>query len=202
MKLTQEDIDGLGVALNEATLLGFEVSEKDRVAAVTFEVLSLPEFGNPPSDSRVLFVFAPVGRIAASLRLGRWDDNTAQVVPFTIDQLFDVVQDFGGQPIHGWKFFDVDHEQIKRWVERLSLDCLWEPKSLSHSITLFQEGNGKHLDICLWFDDFIITDPKGNEISLPNFIAGGKRWWDGLYSGDKRTNGYGISPLRSKPTQS
>ncbi|MEH2181838.1 hypothetical protein [Nostoc sp.] len=194
MKLTQEDIDGLSVALNEATVLGFEVSDQHRVAAATFEVLTLPEQGNPPEDSRVQFIFAPIGRIAASLRLGRWDDDTAQVVPFTIDQLLRVVQNFRGQPIYGWEFFDIHQKDFSRWADRLSVDCLWEPEGLSHSITLFQEGNDKHLDICLWFDDFIIKDPHGNQIPLANFVAGGKRWWDGLYSGDKRTEGHGIFP--------
>lgn len=196
MELTQEDIDGLGIALNEATLLGFDVYDQDRVALATFEVLTFSEQGNPPDDSRVQFLFTPIGRIAASLRKGRWDDYTSQVVPLTIDQLFSVVQDFEGQPIYGWEFFDINQKDFLRWTDRLSLDCSWEPEGLSHTITLFQEGNGKHLDICLWFDDFIIRDPKGNEISLANFIAGGKRWWDGLYNGDKRTEGHGIFPFR------
>jgi hypothetical protein len=195
MKLTQEDIDGLDVALNEATVLGFEVSDQHRAAAATFEVLTLPEQGDPPEDERVQFLFAPIGRIAASLRLGRWDDDTAQVVPFTVDQLLRVVQDFGGQPIYGSEFFDIHQKYFSRWADRLSVNCLWEPESVSHSITLFQEGNNKHLDICLWFDDFIIKDSNGNEIPLANFIAGGKRWWDALYSGDKRTEGHGIIPF-------
>lgn len=198
MKLTEEDINGLDIALNEATLLGFEVSAQDRVAAATFAVLTLPEQGKPPEDLRMQFLFAPIGRIAASLRLGRWDDDTARVVPFAIDQLLSVVQDFGGQPIYGREFFDVHQKNFSQWAERLSLDCSWEPGGLTHFITLFQEGHDKHLDICLWFDSFIIRDPLGNEISLTNFIAGGKRWWDGLYSGDERTAGHGIVPMRAR----
>lgn len=195
MKLTPEEIEGLDVALNEATLLPFEVSAQDRVAAVTFEVLTLPEQGNPPSDSRVLFLFAPIGRVAVSFRQGRWDDDAAPVVPLSIDQLLGVVQDFGGQPIYGWEFFDIQQTNSWQQTERLSLDCSWEPGGKSHTLTLFQEGYNKHLDICLWFDDFIIYDPKGHGIELANFIAAGKRWWDGLYSGDPRTDGHGILPF-------
>ncbi|MDZ7951499.1 hypothetical protein [Nostoc sp. DedQUE09] len=40
MKLTQEDIEELGIALNEATLLGFEVSAQYRVAAATSTMMS------------------------------------------------------------------------------------------------------------------------------------------------------------------
>ena len=42
----------LGVALNEADLLGFEVEERRRIAAATFRVLSLPAEGRPPEDRR------------------------------------------------------------------------------------------------------------------------------------------------------
>jgi hypothetical protein len=28
------------------------------------------------------------------------------------------------------------------------------------------------------------------------FAAGGRRWWDGLHGGDKRTEGHGIFPAK------
>jgi hypothetical protein len=192
MNLTEEGIYGLGVALNESTLLGLEVSAQDRVAAATFAVLTLPEHGNAPEDTRVQFLFAPLGRIAASLRIGHWDDESARVMPFTLDQLLPVVQDFGGLPIYGWEFFDIHQKMFPQWSDRLSLDCTWQPEGLSHSITLFQEGHDKHLDVCLWFDQFVIRNPDGQDIPLDDFIAGGRRWWDGLYNGDERTSGQGI----------
>jgi hypothetical protein len=42
MHLSQEDIDGIGIALNEATLLGAEVDPERALAGLTFSVLSLP----------------------------------------------------------------------------------------------------------------------------------------------------------------
>jgi hypothetical protein len=54
------------------------------------------------------------------------------------------------------------------------------------------------LDVRLWFDEFILRNPAGDEIALADFIAGGKRWWDGLYAGDTRIDGSGIFPLGSK----
>jgi hypothetical protein len=197
MNLTEEQIQGLGIALNEATLLGMEVDTDRRIAAATFFVLTLPEQGEPPDDARVQFIFSPVGRVAASLRLGRWDDATAEVVRFPIEELLPVAHSFGGLPIYGWEFFDAHDKDFPRWADRLSVDWRDGADGLSHSITLFQEANNKHLDICLWFDSFVIKDSQGQGLQLEEFIAGGQRWWDGLYSGDSRTSNQGIIPLKT-----
>lgn len=183
MNLTPEQIQGLGIGLNESTLLGLEVDAEKRIAAATFAVLTLPDRGDPPEDTRVQFIFSPVGRVVASLRLGRWDDLTAKVIDFPIEELLQVTQTFGGLPIYSWEFFDVHDKDFSRWANRLSLDWQRGTDGRSHSITLFQEGNDRHLDVCLWFDDLAIRDAGGQSIGLDDFIAGGRRRWDGLYSG-------------------
>jgi hypothetical protein len=198
MRLTEEEKQGLSIALNEATLLGVEVDTNRQLAAATFSALALPEEGSPPDDPRVQFIFVPVGRVAASLRLGRWDDPQAEVVPFSIEELLSVVQSFGGLPIYGWEFFDIDDKDFVRWSDRLSFDYRSGAEGFTHSILLFQEGHDRHLDICLWFNELEIKDSQGNDILLREFIEGGKRWWDGLYSGDARTSGSGIIPLKNK----
>ena len=197
MSLTEEEKHGLSVALNEATLLGMEVDTDRKLAAATFRVLTLPEEGPPPSDPRVQIIFSPVGRVAASLRLGRWNDLKAQVVSFDIDDLLSVVQSFGGLPIYGWEFFDTDGKSVDRWSDRLSFDYRSDVQSSAHSILLFQDGGERHLDICLWFDAVQIKDPKGNDLPIEEFIAGGRRWWDALYQGDERTSSSGIVPLKN-----
>jgi hypothetical protein len=193
-----DQLDGLGVALNEATLLGLEVDPQRLVAAATFSVLTLPPDGPEPADPRRQFTFHPVGRVAASLRHGRWDDPTAPVEPFAVEQLLAVVQSFRGLPIYGWEFVDCEGD-FSSWADRLSLDFNGDPAAMDHSITLFQEGGTetKILDIRLWFGEFEIRDALGQHISLDDFIAGGKRWWDALYSGDPRTSGHGILPAKA-----
>jgi hypothetical protein len=114
MQLTESQKIGLGVALNESTLLGFEVDPTRRLAGATFAVLTLPEEGPPLEDSRIQFLLYPVGRVAASLRLGRWDDQTAEVVSFGIESLLEMVRSFGGRPIYGWQFFDVHEEDFPK----------------------------------------------------------------------------------------
>ncbi|NUQ67012.1 MAG: hypothetical protein HUU18_01870 [Phycisphaerales bacterium] len=189
--------DGLGVALNEAALLGAEVIQDRRCAAITFAVLSLPLDGAPPPvDSRVSLVLVQVGRVVASLRNARWDDDQAPAVPFALAELLKTVQSFGGQPVYGWKFIDTD-DGYERWANRLSLDERFDGGSKQHSITLFQEGYERHLDLRLWFGGLRIFRPDRTEIAIGEFVAAGKRWWDGLYSGDPRTRGSGIYPSNS-----
>ena len=196
MPLTKEQRDGLGVALNEASLLGVEVDPERRVAGATFEVFSLPKEGSAPSDGRVLLVFQPVGRVAASLRNARWDDPEAAAVPFVLGELLATVQSFSGLPVYGWEFIDVDAKERQSWGKRLSLDWTSGSDGRTHSITLFQDAGNRILDLCVWFDELEIRDPEGNAIPLNAFIAAGNRWWDAFHGGDERTRGHGMFPLQ------
>jgi hypothetical protein len=195
MPLTEEQSGGLNVALNESTLLGFEVNSRHRVAGATFSVFTLPESGPVPEDRRVQIVFRPVGRVAASLRSGRWDDPDAEVVPFDLAELLPTVQSFGALPVYGWKFIDVHTKELAKWGDRLSLDWWTGVDGRSHSITVFQDSGDRILDLCMFFDGLQIRDPEGREIPLESFIAGGKRWWDAFFAGDERTKGFGMGPL-------
>lgn len=184
---------GFGIALNEATLVGFDVSQEQCRAVLTFEVLSLPPDDGPsPADPRVLIHLSSVGRMAASLHQGHWDDPEAKAIPLTLESLIPVVESFRA-PVYGWEFIDIP-DSFARWSNRLSLDEHLPGGGLNHSITLFQEGPDRHLDLCIWFDSLRIFRPDGTEISLDDFAAAGKRWWDGLSAGDPRTQGHGIIP--------
>jgi hypothetical protein len=194
MQWSDADRTGLGVALNEATLLGVEVNEGSRRAAATFAVLTLPPLGPMPKDPRVRFIFEPVGRVIASLRLGRWNDSEAPVESFPLDRLLLVVQSFCSS-IYGWEFFDCEQQNLSALVDRLSLDRRLGPDGCAHSISLFQERPDRHLDLWVWFDRLTIRDPSGRTIELEEFIAGGRRWWDAFNKGDERVSGCGIFPL-------
>jgi hypothetical protein len=186
----------LNVALNEATLLGFEVDADRRLGGATFSVLTLPVTGPTPDDARIQLLFSPVGRVAASLRLGRWNDPNAELVPFELAQLLREVQNFGGLPIYGWEFFDVHEEELARWDGRVSLDWRSGSDGTFHSIRVFQEHPAnRYLSLIVWFDKLSARHPDGTAISLKEFTSGGRRWWDALYAGDARTAGRGINPL-------
>jgi hypothetical protein len=195
MDLTDELRAALGVALNEADLLGIEVDPSTRRAAVTLAVLSLPIEGSPHADRRVQFVFESVGRVAASLRLGRWDDPAAMVEVFDLSVLSSKVRSFDGLPVYGWDFFDIAEKTFPKLSGRLSFDVELSGGECLHSLTLFQEGLDRHLDLWLWFGRFTIRDSDGNAIPLEVFTAGGARWWQAFDRGDPRTQGRGMFPL-------
>lgn len=196
--LSDELKAGLNVALNEATLLGFELDPTRALAGATLSVLMLPPDAGPmPADSRVQLLFAPVGRVAVSLRAGRWDDATAPVLPVGTETLLETVQSFGGLPVYGWEFLDVAEREMSKWGDRLSLDWRGAPEhGLRHSLLLFQEGGDRHLDLCVWFDTLEARWPDGSPVALSELAAGGKRWWDAFYAHDPRTQGLGIVPMK------
>jgi hypothetical protein len=181
----------LGIALNESTLLGFEVDPASRIGAATLSVLTLPETGPAPADRRIQILFFPVGRVVASLREGPPEEE--KLVPFGITELLTVVQSFGGLPIYGWEFFDIE-DSAAGWRSAPSLDWFSGAGGSAHSITVFQEGPDRLLDLSVWFDELEIRTPTGEVVPISEFAAGGKRWCDGLYAGDERTQDFGIVP--------
>lgn len=196
MHLTEDEIGGLNVALNEAEFLGFEVDEEKRIAAGTFNVLTLPKNGPMPDDRRVSIVFSRVGRVAASLRNAHWSDANAQPVPFEISSLLEVVTSFNGLNTYGWEFVDVQAKDQSNWMNRLSLDWTSRDDGNLHSVTLFQDEHDRILDLKVWFDRIEVFDPRQKPIALEAFIEGGKRWWEAFYAGDERTSGLGMYTLK------
>jgi hypothetical protein len=188
MKPTPEQLGGLNVALNEAKLLNLELDVLRRLATVELNVLTLPEEGPAPQDALMGLWLSPVGRVAATLASG-----AGQIERTRIEDLSEVVRAFGGLPIYGWEFFD---SEASLGFEGLSLDCSFADGGLDHTLHLFQESGRGKLDVQLWFDGLQIRDAVGHDVSIDTFIAGGKRWWDGVFSGDPRTNGSGIQPLK------
>lgn len=189
MSLSDEEKAGLGVAFNEAAWLGAEVDERRRQAGITLAVHSLPVSGPPPKDSRVQVILRPVGRVCAVL-----SSPAGDILPMNVAGLLATVQRFGGCPIYGWEFIDAHIPSLAASAMSLQVDLGTD--GLSHVLYLFQEGgvNGS-LRLWLWFDAMELRTPSGDPISLDDFITAGCRWWDGLYAGDPRTSGAGISPL-------
>jgi hypothetical protein len=98
---------------------------------------------------------------------------------------------------YGWEFIDPRETSWSHWRDRLSVDARLDEEDSPHVIDLFQEGgtaHPRHLDLRIWFAQIRITIHHDREIPLPEFIASGVRWWDGLHSGDPRTSGKGIVP--------
>ena len=193
MQITDDQRDAFGVAFNESTLHGLEFDKSRRIVAVTLDVLTLPEAGPAPSDSRVQVLLQPVGRIAASLR--ERADTGAQILPFTAEELTAVVDSVAGFNVYGWDYIDVHDRELAKWGECLSFDWRASPGGLSHSLYLFQEGP-RDLDLLVWFDELRVFDSSYREILIPEFLDGGRRWWEAFRTHDPRTRGRGLASLR------
>jgi hypothetical protein len=192
--VTAED---LGVALNEANLLSVTCERTRHEVLLGLNVLSLPEEG-AESDGRRVLHLQGVSRVVCSYRGGHWDDPDAPILTLTLEELDDVIADFGQVPVYGWEFVDVGDEHFSRWSDRLSLDETWAGSGM-HTIDLFQDAADRILDIRIWFENLEVRDAGGAQVPLRAFVEGGRRWWNAMYAGDERASGHGIFPLRSDP---
>jgi hypothetical protein len=195
MRLSEEQVIGLNTACNEAQWIGLDINHDPAWAAITLSVLSLPEEGPVAADSRVVIVFEPLIRIVASHRSGLWNDEKAEIIPLTVEQLMRKIVECQ-QPIYGWEFFNIDDEEgFERWADRLSIDLQLSGTVPENTINLFQDID-PFLEVRIWFGNLRILGPDLAEIPLQTFVEGGRRWWDGLHVCDPRTMGAGIVPLK------
>ena len=122
-------------------------------------------------------------------------------MPLSLDGLVDAVDRFGPTDLYGWDYIDRDVPDWCYWQDRLSLDEITLPvisdAVTPHFIHLFKEstvGPDRVLDLRIWFEGLRVQTPAGEAIEMEAFIRQGKRWWDAMYSGDKRTALTGIVP--------
>lgn len=189
--VTDDELAGLNTVLNEADLGPIWVDRANRRAQIQFRCLLLDENGTEPEDRVLTLCMTGISRIVASLRNGHWDDEGADVLPLTLDDLKDTILRFDGQ-IYGWQFFDPPEEDWNHWRDRLSFDERMSESEAPHVIDLFQEGGSLgHVDFRLWFEDAWIQR-KGVRPSLEEVIADANRWWDAMYAGDPVTANHGI----------
>jgi hypothetical protein len=64
-------------------------------------------------------------------------------------------------------------------------------------VVFFQEGVDRHLDLIVWFDAFVVRDSAGLDISITDYVGGGRRWWTAFRGDDPRTQGFGMGNLSS-----
>ncbi|WP_063059403.1 hypothetical protein [Nocardia sienata] len=199
------DVAGLDKALSEAGCLGLEIDSEAKRLDLDLEVLSLPQqisgISEPQPDSgighrRVRLVFQGVTRIAASLRIQRWDDLQPRVLPLQLPELPAAVASFGGSRLHGWEFVDLDDSGWTLWSELLSFDTTIDTRIARHVLEFSQEEgvDPRALDIRVWFDTVTARTTGGEPVPLPELVAGAERWWVAHAKGDPRATHPGIAP--------
>jgi hypothetical protein len=190
--VTPDQVNGLGVALNEADWHDLTV-DGDTVSAL-LTVLARDEYGDEVADPRRTLRMSGCARVVASYRPVRPDEPISDPLPLDLDGLRGVLRRSGGTPIYGWQFVDAP---VPEWLRspRLSLDQLLGGGG-GHDLTLFQDLQGKaHLDARVWFSDLSVLDGTGHPIDLDGFIAAGVRWWDAMYAGQRSDRAPGIVAL-------
>jgi hypothetical protein len=202
MQINEELRQRIGVAFNEATLLGVEFDKGEKRVACSFALVAMDENGNVPEDNRLLFIFEPIGRFVASYRKGHWDDSNAEVEKFEPEKILEIVQQFQKLSIYGWEFVNCGDKAFDSWKDRLSFDYLTgESSGFTNTIDLFQDGGDKHIDIRIWFDNFEIFNPKYEAVELEVFLENGKRGWDAIYADNDKMSNFGIIPATSESKQ-
>ena len=210
MTTTRGPLDGLDAAdldtaLSEAGCLGLEVDTAGKRLYLELEVMSLPEqiAGIAATDTqpgnrteRVRLTFHGVTRIAASLRMQRWDDVDPQILPLDLPELSAAVGSFGGSRLHGWEFVDPDDSCWALWGELLSFDTAIDQRIATHVLEFSQdEGiDPRTLDIRVWFDSVTVHSAAGDPIPLPDLVARSRRWWAAHEKGDPRTAHPWVAP--------
>ncbi len=202
MHIDEELRHKIGLALNEAIILGVEFDEQKEMVSVSFAVVAMCKDGNVPNDNRLLFIFKPVGRFVASYRNGYWDDEDATIEKFAPKDILEIIQRFKGQSIYGWDFVNCGDSDFEKWKEKLSFDYLaGKNLGLTNTIDLFQEYGENHIDLRIWFDDFEIYTPKYEKVDLEEFIENGKRGWEAIYTNSEKMGNFGIIPATTANEQ-
>lgn len=194
MALTDEQVVGVNVALNEAAFLTIDPSGIDhgRVAVVV-RPLSWDDEADEPAYPVVHAVLTGVRRLWASYRPAPWDDETVDPVPLDLAALLGVLDDLGPVDLDGWTHIDGNWPSWALWQHRPSLDLAVPgpdgTPAPAHHVNLVKETNDdlpRTLQLCLWFDDLAVTTATGEPIGLDAFIDGGRRWWTAFHGNDPR----------------
>lgn len=202
MQIDEELRHRIGLALNEATLLGVEYNKEKNLVDCSFALIAMDKDGNVPEDNRLLFIFKPVGRFAASLQNGHWDNKNAEVEKFEPENILEIIQSFKGRSIYGWDFINCGDKDFDTWKDRLSFDyTTGDNIGLTNTIDLFQEGGNRYIDLRIWFDDFEIFTPTYEPVDLEEFLENGKRGWAAVYANNDKMSNFGIIPATAENEQ-
>ena len=126
--VSEDERDGLNVALNEATWAAIDVDITARRVRLLLDVLSLPPEGVSSAGSRVIVCGQPGEPdrgVAAHGLVG--NDEAAEVVPLDVAGLDATVRSFGGCSLYGWEFIDPPEASWLHWRDRLSVDARLDP---------------------------------------------------------------------------
>jgi hypothetical protein len=197
MGFSEQELEGINLAIDEALLLDLALDLVLKSARITFEVFCISDKGEVPSDRRIVIHLKAISRISASLRHYDKNEKFIRTEKFDINNLEKIVKSFGGGGVYGTNFIRSGNDSLPAWAENVSLELSLGDDEGDYMIDLFQWNDSRKLDFRIWFNSLIIKKASNEEkISVDDFIAGGKRWWEAFNRNDPRTRGFGMFPLK------
>ena len=197
MELSEEQLEGINLAMDEAPLLDLELDLSLKSARITLQVFYIAENGQVPTDRKVIIHLKSISRISASLRHYDKNDKYLKTEKFDISDFEKLIRSFGGPSVYGSNFIRPGNESLPSWAENVSLELSLGDDEGNFMIDLFQWDDSRKLDFRIWFNDLKISRASNEqEISIDEFIVGGKRWWEAFNKNDPRTQGFGMFPLK------
>lgn len=197
MNFSEQQLRGINLAMDEASLLNLELDLLLRSARITLQVFSISENGQVPIDRKVVLCLKLVSRISASLRHYDKNNKYLRTEKLNINDFEETIKSFGGANIYGSNFIRPGNESLPGWAEDVSLELSLGDDEDDYMIDLFQWDDSRKLDFRIWFNELTIARASDDQkILIDDFIAGGKRWWEAFNKNDPRTQGFGMFPLK------
>lgn len=194
----RELADRLDLALNESQVCGLSFDADAAEARLLVEVLALPEAGPIDRDPRRVLALSGVASIEVILRADR-DDGLGPVLPLeSLDALEEFFTSLGqADAMYGWKFIDRgDAGEV--WDVPASLSAMSSEPQAGHTLHWFTEcgrpGPEKDwerffLQGVIRFGNLRVERAEARPVSLEEFAADGRRWWDAFERRDFRLSG-------------
>ena len=179
--LEPESLSELNTVLHSCDLLSFSADQPGRLAVITLAVEVLPPEWPPTIWYPLVLALHPVGRIAASHRVG---DSTAGrpsgephiVRPMQLPDVNQVISTFSTHWIDDWDPIDPPVGFRFEWRDQLSLDAQWGGER-AHYLELWQDdGPTQTLDIGVWFGQLYLLDADLRPIDRPALTAWSQRY--------------------------
>ena len=116
--------------------------------------------------------------------LGTEDDwlfPDVELSPVEMDDLGALVRSFEDQPVFSFESITIPY--MADFVDSItSPSSFYWNSSLGNGADTFTltRTDDRILELCAWFDYLEIRDDRGVEIEIEEFIAGSRRYWEGM----------------------
>lgn len=112
MILDEVIIDRLNLAMNESKIVTCDILEKQN--KIKTIVLSLMEDNKPPKDNRVKIEFAGVSKISLKLKMGQWNNESAEIIKVNSKQLFNEIKNLMEKKCMGGNLYILQIRKVNK----------------------------------------------------------------------------------------